>query len=355
MPVAELQAKASSGELNSSYFDSLVSDDLVDDLLSWLSDPKGTRDRWEASRWEILCSRCIADYGFDPALDGELVGAEKLGLQEKPIWKTAWKRFATVPLRYVGLLELLRKAKPMPKPGDLFASQRMESWPQDNEAAESSLRQSLAAVAESLVAEARKKLIELERAHYQRRQWVWAKINRSPLAQAVEHLATLAQVTQTSLTGATTADMVKAYTEGSWRADAAVLGCLGGGNAATRSRGGLGGCQARLRSLAAGCRGIVSGASQTAACARPRGASPGRRANRHLRTLRRWPSVRRGPEAPRLSGSEVRPGPDSAPIRRPSFRYANRQACRSRQSPTKSLGPTRARSSGPASIQAAKT
>ncbi len=226
VPVAELQAKASSGELNSSYFDSLVSDDLVDDLLSWLSDPKGTRDRWEASRWEILCSRCIADYGFDPALDGELVGAEKLGLQEKPIWKTAWKRFATVPLRYVGLLELLRKAKPTPKPGDLFASQRMESWPQDNEAAESSLRQSLAAVAESSVAEARKKLIELERAHYQRRQWVWAKINRSPLAQAVEHLATLAEVTQTSLTGATTADMVKAYTEGSWRADAAVLDAL---------------------------------------------------------------------------------------------------------------------------------
>ena len=107
------------GELNSSYFDSLVSDDLVDDLLSWLADPKGTRDRWEPGRWEILCSRCIADYGFDPARDGELVGAEKLGLQAKPIWKTAWKRFAAAPLRYPGLLELLRKAKPTPKPGDL--------------------------------------------------------------------------------------------------------------------------------------------------------------------------------------------------------------------------------------------
>jgi hypothetical protein len=226
VPVAELQAKASSGELNSSYFDSLVSDDLVDDLLSWLSDPKGARDRWESNRWETLCGRCIADYGFDPARDGELVGAEKLGLQEKPIWRTAWKRFATVPLRYAGLLELLRKAKPTPKPGDLFASQRMESWPQDNEAAESSLRESLAGVAESSVAEARKKLAELERAHYQRRQWVWAKISRSPLAQAVEHLATLAEVTQTSLTGATTADMVKAYTEEGWRADAAVLDAL---------------------------------------------------------------------------------------------------------------------------------
>lgn len=226
VPVAELQAKAASGELNSTYFDSLVIDDLVDDLLSWLADPKGTRDRWDSSRWEILCSRCIADYGFDPARDGELVGAEKLGLQEKPIWKTAWKRFAAVPLRYAGLLELLRKAKPTPKPGDLFGSVRVESWPQDNEAEELSLRQSLAEVAEAQVAEARKKLIELEKAHYQRRQWVWAKMNRSPLAHAVEHLATLAEVTQTSLTGATTADMVKAYTAGGWRADAAVLDAL---------------------------------------------------------------------------------------------------------------------------------
>ncbi len=226
VPVAELQAKAASGELTSSYFDSLVSDDLVDDLLSWLADPKGTRDRWESSRWEILCGRCIADYGFDPARDGELIGAEKLGLQEKPIWRTAWKRFATVPLRYAGLLELLRKAKPTPKSGDLFASQRVEFWPQDNETEEAALRQSLAQVAASSVAEARKKLIELEKAHYQRRQWVWAKINRSPLAHAAEHLATLAEVTQTSLTGATVADMVKAYTEGGWRADAAVLDAL---------------------------------------------------------------------------------------------------------------------------------
>src|SRR5208283_3666538 len=36
----------------------------------------------------------------------------------------------------------------------------------------------------------------------------------------------LADVTQTALTGATTADIVKAYTEGGWRADAAVLDAL---------------------------------------------------------------------------------------------------------------------------------
>src|SRR5207302_2047084 len=62
--------------------------------------------------------------------------------------------------------------------------------------------------------------------HKQRREWVWARLNLAPLANASEHLARLAVVTQTPLTGATTADMVKAYTEGGWQADAAVLDAL---------------------------------------------------------------------------------------------------------------------------------
>src|SRR4051794_28697811 len=116
-PLADLQAKSAAGELNGNYFDSLVSDDLVDDLLSWMSQPKETRGKWEPGRWETLCSRCIADYGFDPSRDGELLGAEKLGMQAKPVWKTAWKRFAVAPARYPGLEALLRNAEPQPKGG----------------------------------------------------------------------------------------------------------------------------------------------------------------------------------------------------------------------------------------------
>lgn len=226
VPVTELRGKAGSGELNSTYFDSLICDDPVDDLLSWLSDPRGTKGLWEPNRWETLCSRCLADYGFDPTRDGELVGAEKLGLHEKSAWKTAWKRFASAPSRYPGLLDLLRRAKPPSKGGPLFESQTVESWPQDNEAEEAALRQALLdAACESLV-QARQTLLDLEKSHCRRREWVWARLNRAPLAQAVQHLAILAKATQTPLTGATVADMVKAYTEGGWRADAAMLDSL---------------------------------------------------------------------------------------------------------------------------------
>jgi hypothetical protein len=225
VPVADLQAKSSAGELNGTYFDTLISDDPVDDLLSWLADPKGTRSRWEPGRWETLCSRCVADYGFDPVHDGELVGAEKLGTQPKTAWKTAWKRFAAAPARYAGLVDLLRRAKPHSKGSSLFFHEE-EFWPQDNDAEEAALRQALLGLPSESVAEARNTLLALEGKHRPRREWVWAKLNRSPLAGAIQHLATLAEVTATPLTGATTADMVKAYTEGGWKADAAVLDAL---------------------------------------------------------------------------------------------------------------------------------
>jgi hypothetical protein len=224
--VADLQAKPASGELNRNYFNLLISDDPVDDLLTWLADPEGTRKRWESNRWEALCSDCSKNYGFDPIHDGPLVGAEHLGLQSKTAWKTVWKRFTTAPSRYAGLIEQLRRAKPKPIGGQTLFHGAEEFWPQDNEAAEAELRQSLVDAASASAPEARVTLLEVEKTHKQRRAWVWARRNLTPLANASEHLAMLAAVTQTRLTGATTADMVKAYTDVGWQADAAVLDAL---------------------------------------------------------------------------------------------------------------------------------
>jgi hypothetical protein len=225
-PLADLQAKSAAGELNAHYFDSLVSDDLVDDLLTWMSQPKEAQNKWDAGRWETLCSRCLADYGFDPVRDGELVGAEKLGLQTKPVWKTAWKRYAVAPARYPGLEALLRKAKPQPKGGALLFTQTDEFWPQDNEAEEAELRKELLQLSSLPVATARQALTGLEQKHVGRREWVWAKLQHSSLAAAIQHLAALATLTNTPLTGGTLAKLVQAYTHGGWQADAAVLDAL---------------------------------------------------------------------------------------------------------------------------------
>lgn len=223
VPVAELAAKAAVGPLDGEFFDQFVSDDPVDDLLTWLSDPKGTRSRWDDDRWETLCGRCKTDYGFAPARDGELEGGRLLGLRPKPAWKTAWKRFTAAAGRYPGLADLLRKAKPQT---GLFGSDPVEAWPQDNEAEEADLQKQLLALDGLQSAEARKAIAGLNMRHGGRRDWVWAKLGRSPLAAALGYLVALADATATPLTGATTEDMIAAYTGGGWRADGAALDAL---------------------------------------------------------------------------------------------------------------------------------
>ena len=122
---------------NGHDFDALVSDDPVDDLLTWLADPKGVRARWES---RAAGRRCAAgarpNTASTPRRTANSSAPRMLGLHAKPAWKTAWKRFAAAPARYAGLVDLLRKAKPKPKGGDLFGKLAVESWPQDNEAEE---------------------------------------------------------------------------------------------------------------------------------------------------------------------------------------------------------------------------
>ena len=159
---------------------------------------------------------------------------------------------------------------------------------------------------------------------------------------------------RTSLTGATTADMVKAYTEGGWRADAAVLDALAAVTQPPDREAVMGGHRACLHALAAGCRGIVPGASQASSPCQAESAAPGRCAGRHLPALRRWPAVRRGPEAPGRTGSEGRQSPGPASIRRPALGHADREARRfSGRRPDHGLR-WRAKSSGPASMQDGK-
>ena len=223
-PVADLLEKSKLRPLDSHDFDKLIVDDPVDDLLTWLSDPQGTRQRWEPGRWEALSSRGKTEYGFDPQKHGELEGAERLGRHAKPAWKAAWNRFTKAPGRYPGLVALLKRAKP--KSGDLLEKCAVESWPQDNEAEEAKLREALHNLTRLPIPAARKRVLELDQEHGMRRDWVWAKLGRTPLAHALDPMKTLATATAVPLTGATIDDVIQSYTATGWAVDAAVLDAL---------------------------------------------------------------------------------------------------------------------------------
>ena len=214
-PIASLRGH----KLEAEDFDKLMVGDTVRDLLLWISDPAGCKAEWEASRWAAFKSRCQEEYKLDPESDGEIVAAERLGMRQGK-WVDVWRRFTESPALYPGVPGALRRGKP----GTLLFDR--EPWPDENEKDEASLQKSLSGLQQQTPGKAREAILALETQHGPRRAWVWARMGLSPLAGALEHLKTLAETTATPLGGDTPDQMARAYIEGAYRADDAVLRAL---------------------------------------------------------------------------------------------------------------------------------
>lgn len=206
--------------LAADYFRDLVNPDPVRSLLGWLDDPHRYRSRFDDAQWTTFLQQCKADYGFDPALDGEVTAAARLA-GRKGAWANVWKRFAETPERYPGIADQLRKARPAE-----LIFENLDVWPQDNEMAEDQLRSRLRDF-EALTAEgARKQTARLEAEHAWRRSTVWADLDMAPLAFAIEQLATLAELTAGPPASGNLDSLAADYAVRGWRADDAVLRAL---------------------------------------------------------------------------------------------------------------------------------
>lgn len=219
-PVARLRGR----RLEAADFRELIRPESTADLLRWLNDPDSLRAEWAETEWATFRGICRDEYGFDPEADGPSVAAERLG-QQQDRWATVWRRYAEAPLRYPRIADRLRQAAPQTiDPQDLFT--RVESWPQHNERQEDELRTALVALADETPEAAAKRIEALESTHRERRRWVWAELGHAPLALALEHLATLARLTEGTLTGGTAEALAESYVNDGWQADAAALHAL---------------------------------------------------------------------------------------------------------------------------------
>lgn len=223
--------------LEAEDFDKLMIGDTPRDLLLWLSDPEGTRQDWSDETWSAFRSRCRQDYGFDPETDGEIVGGEKLG-KRKEGWLGVWERFVESPALYLGIPDLLRRAKPV---GELVFDK--EPWPDENDSMESSLRAALLAVGSMNSGDARTRLVQLEAEHGVRREWVWARLGMCRLAEALGHLVALAERTASTVGGDSVELMARLYVEGAYLADDAALRSL----ASVRTAGDIAAVHAAVR------------------------------------------------------------------------------------------------------------
>ena len=220
-PVAQLRGR----RIDEQFLNGLLTPDPVRDLLEWLNHPDQIRRTWPSDKWSAFVITCRQTYRFDPETDVPLSAAERLGRREGP-WQAVWDRFAAAPTLYPAIPDWLRKARPAKKSGIITFVEDREPWPQDNEALEAELRAALAALADEPTTRAREAIVQLENTHGVRRLWPWAKFGWAPLARALEHLTSLAELTRVALTAQDLDALAKIYTRQGWRTDAAVVDAL---------------------------------------------------------------------------------------------------------------------------------
>ena len=73
---------------------------------------------------------------------------------------------------------------------------------------------------------ARAKVLEAEKEHGSRRDWLWSKMGYAPLAQGLQHLAELVTLSKQTPAGATLAQMADSYQASGWRVDQAAMRAL---------------------------------------------------------------------------------------------------------------------------------
>lgn len=238
--VEELQGR----QINAAWLDALLAPNPTRDVLAWLNDPVLMQSQWAGARWAIFSSRCAKDFGFNPQTDGALTAAEKLA-EHQGAWLPVWELYRESFTSFRAVAGLLSKLQP-PPPKDMFeAPDQLEGYPRANEEAEAVLRYSLNACSAMSPEQARAKVLEADKDHGNRRDWLWSKMECAPLAQGLQHLAELATLSTQTPGGSTLTQMALNYQASGWMVDQAAMHAL----AAVTSKADTNAIGAALRAL----------------------------------------------------------------------------------------------------------
>jgi len=195
--------------IDADYLNNQLFPDMIPTILKWMCKGEIFFQNIKDGKREVFTSLCKSQYGFEPDHKNIIAIAEKLGSQ-KNAWKYVWQHYASAPLKYAEIEELLRLAKPADLGTGIFALPD-ESWPQINEENEAALAQALTKAATQDTAKALVTLQELEKEHKLRRAWVWSELGKSPLADALNYLVQMASKATESYSTSSIEDIKNYY------------------------------------------------------------------------------------------------------------------------------------------------
>lgn len=210
--------------INAEWLLGLLAPNPTRDLLLWMNAPDAARSQWSDVLWDVFTKRCKTDFGFDPVADGVLAAAERLAKAEGK-WVAVAELYRDSYSSFPNIFGLLAKVQP-PQMG-LFPDQGLlAGYPQANEQSESALRYALSACASMMAPQACAAVLAAEKEHGLRRAWLWASMGRSPLAEALGHLALVAKRSSALPIGQTPSELAAGYQHSGWQVDQAALHAL---------------------------------------------------------------------------------------------------------------------------------
>ena len=210
------------GRIDAARIQQLILPDDVVTVLRWMNDPQATEKAMPPARWKAFTALTASQYAVDPNKDSVLTAGVLLGARNGK-WKSVWERFVENPTKFPNIPDLLDKAKP--DHGVLFDN-FPDSWPSTNADAESSLRAGLAGLSSKTAADAAAAIRKLETEHGPRRDWVWASLDRSPLARALEFLVGIAEHAASGVPGGPVEELSNWYSSSGWTVDDLAIRAL---------------------------------------------------------------------------------------------------------------------------------
>ncbi len=199
--------------LDANAFNRIAGVKIERDILRWLGDQAAARQTM-GDGWDAFRDQARRVLRFDPEAGSDVEAGAKLA-RGKGRWRDVWSRFCEAPESFQGVAEVLRRSRPH---GELVLEGR-DRWPDLNDEDEMSVRTALGGLPGLSQPAACAEVKRLEAQHGQRREWVWAKMGASPLAEVLRPLARLAEATGKSVGGAAPDDIARVYAERGWQAD----------------------------------------------------------------------------------------------------------------------------------------
>jgi hypothetical protein len=211
-------------QINAEWLHGLLAPNPTRDLLVWMNDPDAAKKQWVGVRWDVFVTRCKTDFGVDPVADGVLVAAELL-TKGAGKWTAVSELYRDSYASFPNVFGLLAKVPP-PQLGLFPDLNQLSGYPQANEEREAALRYALFACSDMDAVQARNAILNAEKDHAVRRNWLWSRMGFSSLARALGHIARVAELSLVLPSGATPAQLASSYQQTGWQVDDAAIQAL---------------------------------------------------------------------------------------------------------------------------------